>query len=80
MQSSLRLVDDNGLQTLGLLGLDVDGLDVAVQSLLGVFLVVSLSADSDTESVWDTLDSLFPDLLVQLRVKANIFCALNRIY
>ena len=80
MQSSLRLVDDNGLQTLGLLGLDVDGLDVAVQSLLGVFLVVSLSADSDTESVWDTLDSLFPDLLVQLRIKTNIFGTLNRIY
>jgi len=41
-----RVLDNHSLQTLGLGLLDVDGLDVAVQLLLGALLVVSLSADA----------------------------------
>jgi hypothetical protein len=39
-------------------------------------LVVTLSRDSDTQSVWDTLDTSLPDLLVQLGVETNVGCAL----
>lgn len=60
------LLHDNRHQTLGIL--DVDGLHVAVELLLGVLLVVSSTADADAESVRNTLDTLLPDLLVQLGV------------
>jgi len=63
-------LNNNGDKTLGVL--DVDSLDVAVELLLGALLVVSPSADADAESVRDTLDTLLPDLLVQLGVDADI--------
>jgi hypothetical protein len=69
------LLDDNGHQALGVL--DVDGLDVAVELLLGVLLVVASSADAHTDSVGDTLDTLLPDLLVQLGVDADISSLLS---
>lgn len=74
----LRVLNNNGLQTLGLLILDVHSLDVAVQLLLGTFLVVTLSGNTDSESVGDTLDAGFPDLLVELGVEADVGCALLR--
>jgi hypothetical protein len=40
---ALRILNNHRLQTLGLTALDVDGLDVAVQLLLGALLVVTLS-------------------------------------
>jgi len=58
------------VQTLGVL--DVDGLDVGVQTLLGVLLVVTLAGDADTETEGDTLDTGFPDLLVELGVDADV--------
>ena len=58
------------MQTLRVL--DIDRLDVTVQLLLRTLLVVSLSRDADTESVWNTLDTSFPDLLVQLGIETNI--------
>lgn len=64
------LLDDNSHQTLRVL--DVDGLDVAVELLLGVLLVVSSSANAYADSVGNALDTLLPDLLVQLRVDADI--------
>jgi len=67
---SLSILHNSGVQALGLL--DVDSLDVAVQLLLGTLLVVTLAADADTEAEWDTLDTGFPDLLVQLGVEADI--------
>jgi hypothetical protein len=63
------------VQTLGVL--DVDGLDVRVQLLLGALLVVTLTADADTEAERNALDAGFPDLLVQLGVKADILGALG---
>ena len=38
--------------------------------------IVTLSRDTDTESVWNTLDTSFPDLLVQLGIKTNVGSAL----
>lgn len=58
----LSLLNESSLETLG--ALDIDGLNVAVQALLCSFLIVALAANSDTESVWDTLDTGLPDLLV----------------
>lgn len=58
------------MQTLGVL--DVDGLDVGVQTLLGTLLVVTLARDADTEAEGDTLDTGFPDLLVELGVKTDV--------
>lgn len=63
------------MQTLGVL--DVDGLNVGVQTLLGVLLVVTLARDADTQAEGDTLDTGLPDLLVQLGVEANVLGALS---
>lgn len=63
-------LNNDGDKTLGVL--DVDGLDVAVELLLGALLVVSPSADADAESVRNALDALLPNLLVQLGVDADI--------
>lgn len=70
----LCVLDNGGLETLGVL--DVDGLDVAVELLLGALLVVTLPGDADAESEWNTLDTGLPDLLVQLWVEADVGGAL----
>jgi hypothetical protein len=62
------------VETLGVL--DVDSLDVGVETLLGVLLIVTLAGDADTETEGNTLDTGFPDLLVQLRVDTDILGAL----
>lgn len=62
----LSILDDRGVQTLGIL--DVDGLDVRVELLLGALLVVTLTRDADTEAEGNALDAGFPDLLVELGV------------
>jgi hypothetical protein len=65
------------VQTLGVL--DVDGLHIAVELLLGALLVVTPPGDADAEPVSNALDTLLPDLLVQLGVEADIGGALNAI-
>jgi len=62
------------VQTLGVL--DVDGLHVAVELLLGALFVVTPPGDADAEPVANTLDTLLPDLLVQLGVQADVRGAL----
>lgn len=64
------LLNDNGVETLGVL--HVDGLDVAVELLLGALLVVTAAGDADAETVGNALDTLLPDLLVELGVDADI--------
>jgi len=71
------LLDDNRVQTLGVL--DVDGLHIAVELLLGALLVVTPPRDADAEPVANTLDTLLPDLLVQLGVEADIGGTLDAI-
>jgi hypothetical protein len=63
---NLSVLDDLGVETLGVL--DVDGLDVGVELLLGALLVVTLTRDADTEAERNTLDTRLPDLLVELGV------------
>lgn len=63
------------MQTLGVL--DVNGLDVGVQALLGTLLVVTLARDADAQAEGNTLDTGFPDLLVELGVEADVLGALN---
>lgn len=75
--SYLGILDNSGVKTLGIL--DIDGLNVAVQLLLGAFLVVTLAADADAETEGDALDTGFPDFLVQLGVEADVFGALQSI-
>lgn len=75
MRSYLRVIDGGGVQTLGVL--DVDGLDVGVQTLLGTLLVVTLAGDADAETEGDALDTGLPDLLVQGRVDTDILGALQ---
>ena len=62
------------MQTLGVL--NVDSLDVGIQTLLSTLLVITLAGDADTKAEWYTLDTRFPDLLVQLGVEADILGAL----
>ena len=65
------------METLGVL--DVDGLDVRVELLLGAVLVVTLTRDADTEAERNALDAGLPDLLVQLGVEADVGGALERL-
>jgi hypothetical protein len=71
----LCILDNGGLETLGVL--DVDGLDVGVKLLLGALLIVTLARDADTEAERNTLDTTLPDLLVQLGVEADVASALD---
>jgi hypothetical protein len=48
--------------------LNVDSLDIAIEFLLGAFFVVSFPGNSDSKSIWYTLHSALPNLLVQLWV------------
>lgn len=64
------LFHNNRGQTLGVL--DVDSLHVAVQLLLGTLLVVTASGNADAKAVRDTLDTILPDLLVQLGVQTDV--------
>lgn len=70
----LCLLDDSGLQALGVR--DVDGLDVRVQLLLSLLLVVTLTRDAHTQAAGNALDAAFPDLLVELGVEADVAGAL----
>lgn len=69
------LLNHDGVETLGVL--DVDGLDVAVQLLLGILLVVSSPGDADPDSECNALDAGLPDLLVELGVNADVRGALQ---
>lgn len=62
------------MEALGVL--DVDSLDVGVETLLGVLLIVTLAGDADTDTEGNALDTGFPDLLVQLGVDADVLGAL----
>ena len=62
----LGILNNLGVETLGVL--DVDGLDVGVELLLGALLVVTLTGDADTETERNALDTGLPDLLVELGV------------
>jgi hypothetical protein len=70
----LGVLDDGGLETLGVL--DIDGLDVRVKLLLGALLIVTLARDADAETEGNTLDTALPDLLVELGVDADVASAL----
>lgn len=72
---NLLVVNNGGVQTLGVL--DVDGLHVGVQLLLGILLVVTLTRDAHTQTEGNTLDTGFPDLLVQLGVETDVLGALD---
>lgn len=65
------------MQALGVLG--VDGLNVAVQLLLGILRVVSPPGDAHTDTVRNTLHTLLPDLLVELGVDTDIGSSLVRV-
>lgn len=58
--------------------LDIHPLNIAVELLLRTLLVVALSGDADAYSERDALDAGLPDLLVELRVDADILGALPR--
>ena len=74
LASTLSILNDLGVQTLGVL--DVDGLDVGVELLLGTLLVVTLPRDAHTQPEWNALDARLPHLLVQLRIEADVLGAL----
>jgi hypothetical protein len=74
LADNLLVLDDGGVQTLGVL--DVDGLYVRVQLLLGALLVVTLTGDADAQAVGNAFDTGLPDLLVELGIQANVTGAL----
>lgn len=71
----LSILNQSSLQSLCVL--NIDGLDVAVQTLGSTLLIITLSRDADAESVWNALDACLPDLLVQLGIETNIGGALD---
>lgn len=75
MKSLLIILNNLGSQTLETLCRDLSNCDQRVELLLGVLLIVSLASDSNTDSPWDTPDTIGPDGLVKLHVDAYIRCA-----
>ena len=74
-RGNVRLLVNRGREeALGVV--DVHGLHVAVQLLLGALLVVSLPGDSHAEPEGNALDAALPDLLVELGVDADVGGAL----
>lgn len=71
----LSILHNSGMKTLWVL--DIHSLDVRVQLLLGALLIVTLTADTDTDTEGNALDTGFPDLLVQLGVEADVTGALE---
>ena len=55
---------------------NIHRLHVAVQLLFRTFLVISLSRYPHAQSVRYTFDTCLPDLLVELRVQADVFGSL----
>ena len=43
-----------------------------IEFLLGIFLVVPLAGDSDTDSPWNAPDTTAPDVLVELHINSDI--------
>jgi len=76
LQVHLSILNNNSLETLG--ALDIHGLDVAVELLLGTLLIVTLAGDADTKTVWHTLNTGLPDLLVELGVEADVAGTLRK--
>lgn len=72
----LCILHNDSLQPLTLLLLNVHRLHITVQLLLRALLVVTFPRDTHAQSVGDAFDAGFPDLLVQLRVEADVFRAL----
>lgn len=70
----LDFVNNDSLEALRIL--DIDGLHIAIELLLGALLVVTLSRYPDAKAVWDALDARFPHLLVQLRIETDVRGAL----
>jgi hypothetical protein len=56
--------------------LDIDGLNVRKQPVLRTLLVVTLARNANAKSVRHTLDTLLPDLLVELGVETDVFGSL----
>lgn len=57
--------------------LNVHRLHVTVQLLLGTFLVISFPRYPHAQSVWHTFDARLPNLLIELRVEADVFSSLG---
>lgn len=67
---SFIFINNNGLQTLG--GWDDDWLNESEHRFLSVLLIVSLSGDSQSHLVLDTLDTSLPQVSVQLWVQSDV--------
>jgi len=66
-------VGEKGAETpLWCSGVHHDMGDNGVQLLLGILVVVATPLAADTHPVWDVLNTLAPDSLVELRVHTNI--------
>ena len=63
-------INVHGLETLVRVNRDVG--NKSVQLVGGVFVLVSLSVKSDSDSVLDVLDTVFPDGLVQASVDSDV--------
>jgi len=68
--SSCLVLDNGGCETLGVV--NVDGLHVAVQLLLGVLLVIAFPRDAYAQPVGYALDAVLPDLFVEKGVDPNV--------
>jgi len=56
-----------------------DVLDQCVELFGGVFVFVTLSLETDTDSVWYVTDTLRPDVLVQALVYSVVCCAHHQV-
>jgi hypothetical protein len=53
-------------------GGDLSNSDQRVELLLGVFLIVPLAGNPDTDTPWRTADTTAPDVLVELHIDPDV--------
>lgn len=75
-KDSRLIFNDRCLKSLGVL--HINRLHIAVQLLLGIFNIVTLATDANAKTERNTLNARLPNLLIQLRVKANVLSALSK--
>uniref|UniRef100_A0A0A9FFY1 60S ribosomal protein L31 n=1 Tax=Arundo donax TaxID=35708 RepID=A0A0A9FFY1_ARUDO len=68
----LVILDKLGTQTLQAFRRDLGNSDQRVELLLGIFLVVPLAGDPDTDTPWHAPDTTAPDLLVEHHINPDV--------
>lgn len=73
--SLIFILNDFGAKPLQSFWWDLCYSNQRVELFFGIFVIIPLAGDTNSDPPWDTSDSSAPDLLVQLHVHSDILCA-----